>query len=369
MQTIQADVVVVGGGPSGAMAARELSRGGADVVLIEKNLSFDKPCGGGLFLKAFEEFDLPLSLVTKRVESIDIVAPDNTRTSVDIRAYPLGVVHRKVFDHALRDQAAASGARILQARARTVTPDAQGVTVQASDPSTQETYTLRATYLIAADGVNSSIRKQHLGAPPSRVLTWYADLPQATSEACQFWFGDDISPGYYAWIFPHHQGINVGLVADDRHRMNDFYATFFRRAELGRPPKPRGYYIPHWREQTLYRDRILYVGDSASLVLPFTYEGIYYALKSGRLAAQALLDDAPQSYPKNWNDLYRKKFRFLRILQTIFLRNDWFATRMSRLYRHPKFQRAVLGYWSGSREPAGAIVTICKAAKALIFYR
>jgi len=134
-------------------------------------------------------------------------------------------------------------------------------------------------------------------------------------------------------------------------------------------PKPKGYFIPHWKKMTLYKDRVLYVGDSASLVLPFTYEGIYYALKSGKLAADSLLENDPLLYEKSWNNLYLKKFKFLRLLQSIFLRNDWFATQMSRLYTHEKFQRAVLGYWSGSREPAGFFQTIFKAIKALFFYR
>jgi len=202
------------------------------------------------------------------------------------------------------------------------------------------------------------------------VLTYYADLHEEETDSCQFWFGDDISPGYYAWIFPHHEGVNIGLIANDKHKMQQFYARFFEKAGIQETaPRPKGYFIPHWKPMTLYRDRVFYIGDSASLVLPFTYEGIYYALKSGKLAAEAIRENDPNLYEKSWNDLYLKKFKFLRILQSVFLRNDWWSTQMSRLYRHQKFQRAVLGYWSGTREPVGFFATIYKVIKGLVFYR
>ena len=369
MKKLSTEILIIGGGPSGANAAKYLAEGGRDVVLVEKDFAFEKPCGGGLFLRAFDEFDLPKSLIKKEVNTIEIVSPNLEKVSVDIHDFPLGVVHRQAFDAALRRRAQDAGATLIEARMHTVAskPDGLIAQVRQSDGSELE---IHADYLIAADGVNSPTRRRLLGETPSRVLTYYADLEDQETDACQFWFGDDISPGYYAWIFPHHHGINVGLVADDKHRMKQFYQRFFQKASIPNAiPKPKGYFIPHWKEMTLYRDRVLYVGDSASLVLPFTYEGIYYALKSGKLAAEALLKNDPQLYEKSWNNLYLKKFKFLRLLQSIFLRNDWFATQMSRFYTHEKFQRAVLGYWSGAREPAGFFPTIFKAIKALLFYR
>ena len=369
METLHTKTVIIGGGPSGANAARYLAKAGEDVLLIEKDFSFEKPCGGGLFIRAFDEFDLPKSLIKKRVDTIDIVAPNLEKVSVDISDFPLGVVHRQVFDRSLRHLAEATGAKVIEAKMDTITTTANSVTVEAHR-SDGHPLRIHAEYAIVADGVNSPSRRRLLGEVPSRVLTYYADLHDEQTDACQFWFGDDISPRYYAWIFPHHEGVNVGLVADDKHRMRRFYDRFFQKAGIEESaPKPKGYFIPHWKPMRLRYKRVLFVGDSASLVLPFTYEGIYYALKSGKLAAEAIIEGDISSYEKRWNMLYLKKFKFLRILQSIFLRNDWFAIQMSRFYRHEKFQRAVIGYWSGAREPAGIFSTIIKALKALILYR
>lgn len=369
MKTLKIKTVIIGGGPSGANAAKYLATSKEDVLLIEKDLTFDKPCGGGLFLKAFEEFNIPQEIIRKVVNSIDIVSPKLEKVSVDISNHPLAVVHRQEFDKTLRELAVDAGAQLLKAKVINIATTPEGIEVLARQNDGSE-ITINAKYAIVADGVNSSARRQLLGEYPSRVLTYYANLEGETSSSCQFWFGDDISPKYYAWIFPHHDGVNIGLVANSKHRMREFYNNFFRKAKIGdTPPKPKGYFIPHWKRMTLYRDNVFYVGDSASLVLPFTYEGIYYALKSGKLAADAIIKDDPLLYEKSWNSLYLKKFKFLRILQTVFLRDNWWANKMVNFYRHPKFQKAVIGYWSGSKKPKGVFKTLYKVIKGLIKYR
>ena len=369
MNTLKIKTVIIGGGPSGANAAKYLATSNEEVLLIEKDLTFDKPCGGGLFLKAFKEFNIPQNLIRKVVNSIDIVSPKLEKVSVDISTNPLAVVHRQEFDKTLRELAVEAGAEILNAKVVNISTKADGIEVLARKRDGTE-ITIYAKYAIVADGVNSSSRQKLLGEHTSRVLTYYANLEGKTSSSCQFWFGDDISPKHYAWIFPHHNGINIGLVSNNRHRMLEFYNNFFTKAKIEDTlPKPKGYFIPHWKRMPLYKDNVFYVGDSASLVLPFTYEGIYYALKSGKLAAEAIIKNDPLLYEKSWNDLYLKKFKFLRILQTIFLRNNWWANRLVRFYQHPKFQKAVIGYWSGSKKAEGVLKTLFKVLRGLIIYR
>jgi len=369
MDTIKIKTVVIGGGPSGANAARFLAGEKEEVLLIEKDLTFDKPCGGGLFLRAFDEFDIPKNLIKRVVNSIDIVSPKLDKVSVDISNYPLAIVHRQEFDKTLRELAVESGAQLLKAKVVNISTKANGVEILARQGDGSE-ITISAKYAIVADGVNSSARRQLLGEHPNRVLTYYANLEGEESSSCQFWFGDDISPKHYAWIFPHHNGINIGLVANDKHKMKEFYSNFLKKAKIeGSMPKAKGYFIPHWKRMTLYRDNLFYVGDSASLVLPFTYEGIYYALKSGQLAAKAIIKDDPLLYEKSWNNLYLTKFKFLRTLQTIFLRDNWWANRLVKLYQHPKFQKSVIEYWSGSKKPEGVFKTLCKVVKVLVKYR
>lgn len=370
MKTIKTNVLVIGGGPSGSTAARQLALGGEKVVLLEKNLKFQKPCGGGIFIDAFYEFDLPRSLITKEVKTIEIVSPDNDSVTVDISENPIGIVDRQQFDATLRELAQEAGAVLIEAKAQDITVIPDGVVVQAKTHE-GSLLCIEADYLIAADGVNSRIRKILLSETPSRLLTYYADIVEKHSNVCRFFFGSDLSPGYYAWVFPHYRGINIGFMKNSKqHQIQQLYERLLTKASLEvKQIKPKAYYIPQWKPMTLYRDHVFYIGDSASLVMPFTYEGIYYALKSGSLAAQAILKNDPGLYEKKWNTLYLKKFKFLHLLQTIFLRNDWFALQMGRLYRHPQFQQAVIGYWRGSRKPSGMFITLWKVLKAFILYR
>jgi geranylgeranyl reductase len=369
METQTYDVAVVGGGPAGATAARYAAAGGKRVVLIEQNRSFDKPCGGGLFLRAFDELEIPRSLITRTVQTIDVVSPANRIVSVPIDTFPLGVVHRQTFDEHLRTMAEAAGATILEAKVRTITCAEAGPTLEARSRS-GEIHRIHARTVIAADGVNSILRRTLLKSPPRRVMTHYAKLPDTDVESCQFWFGRDIAPGYYAWIFPHHHGAHVGWVASDAAAARRHRDAFIRRAGLDPDLRPKSYYIPEWDEHgALMHRHVLFVGDSASLVLPFTYEGIYYAMQSGRMAAEAILEGHPEQYPKRWEETYHRKFIFLRRLQRVFLSHDSLSERMVALYRNPRFQRAVLGYWSGARAPEPLGKTLWKILKALTVYR
>jgi len=361
MQNINIDILIIGGGPSGANAARYLTLGGANVILIEKNFNFDKPCGGGLFVQAFDEFDIPKSLIKKYVNFIDIVSSKKDKIAVDISKFPLGIVHRKEFDSTLRDMAKDAGAKVIEAKMNKISAYNDSVIAEATRKDGGK-IRIKANYVIAADGVNSKTRQLILKEKPNSILTYYADIANRDINSCQFWFGDDISPKYYAWIFPHYKGINIGLVANKKKEVKNFYTNFLTKANIAENPKPKGYFIPDWKPMKLYSNRVLFV---ASLVMPFTYEGIYYALKSGKLAAEALLKNNPKLYEESWNNLYLKRFKFFKLLQKIFLHNDFFSNKMCQLYKHKKFQNAVLGYWRGTKKTSNFLGTIYKVIKIL----
>ena len=366
-ESIECDVVVIGGGPSGATAARRLAQSGKDVVLVEKDLHFHKPCGGGLILSAFDEFDLPKELIKKEVNSIKIVSPTQNEANVSIDEYPLTIVNRVEFDAKLRGLAVDAGAKLIEGRSYDI-ETADGVSVKIKTDN--QVLSIKANYLIAADGVNSTIRRVLRDEKPSRILTQYVDISGEQSDSCQFWFGRDIAPGYYAWIFPHHDGLNAGLCVKDEKNIKKYMQSFLNKAglEIG-TGRIKGYFIPDWGREVYYDRSVFFVGDSASMVAPFTYEGIYYAMRSGLLAAEAIIADDPLQYEQRFKEQYRKKFKFLQFLQRVFLSNDWLSEKMVKFYQNRNFQKGVIGYWSGRKKPVSAPAALWKIFKTLVRFR
>ena len=151
------DIIVVGAGPAGAMAAKYLAASGQKVLLIQKNLSFTKPCGCGSRLDAFDYFDIDKKRIKSIVNEIILETKQHSIT-YDISDIPLAIVDRFSFDKALRNDAREAGAVLLEAKATNIDVTAFGVRVGVDDRVEHKVY--EAKYLIAADGVHSFVRKQ-----------------------------------------------------------------------------------------------------------------------------------------------------------------------------------------------------------------
>jgi len=354
------DVLVVGGGPAGATAARQLAEAGLDVILLQKDLNYDKPCGGALPLKAFSEFNLDESLINHTVDALRLTAPSGYPADVPLRDTPLAVVDRQTFDAHLRSLAEAAGVRLIEGRYRSMK---NGVAEAVTDAGV---LAVNAEYIIAADGVHSTLRKQLTGSRPARVLSLYAKVPGHLTDRCEFRFGEAVAPGHYAWVFVHKDGAHIGLGASDEKAVHGYFETLCRQLGLEETPKAKGYYIPRWKDDLYRAGNVYFVGDAAGQVSPFTYEGIYYAMLSASYAAQAVIKKEPELYERLWRANLRRRFRAMDVLQKLMLRWNWSAEKLVRLQDNPSVRAAALRFWQGGSIPASSFRTLIKGVKLLL---
>ncbi|MFO7693797.1 MAG: geranylgeranyl reductase family protein [Vicinamibacterales bacterium] len=314
MPDYDADVLIVGAGPAGAWAARQLALGGASVRLIDASHPREKPCGGGLTERAVVMLgDLVAQIPHVAIERVRFESPPvggdpyppppRTPPSVTVAVprsgagspfSPLVVVSRRAFDAALVDDAREAGADLIPERAVDVHVDEDAISV-----STRQRR-WRGRYLIGADGANSLVRRRLHGPLP--VSHWslatgvFAAGPTSREIAVRF----VRQPPGYIWSFPRADHLAIGICAPadrtDAAELRGHLDRWVSRQNLPRdqPATPYSWPIPSlpapaWADGVPTGPRWLLAGDAAGLVDPLTREGIYYALRSGALAAESLL--------------------------------------------------------------------------------
>lgn len=294
------DLVVVGGGPSGATAAHDAAKAGLSVVLLDRAGRI-KPCGGAIPPRCIRDFDIPPEMLVARIFSARIISPSDRKVDMPVTNSYVGMVDRGPFDEWLRLRAAEAGAERRTGTYESFSRDGYGTaTIHYKDKDGGEAK-LRARCVIGADGALSRVGKDTVpGAHKIPYVFAYHEIiaaPETRSEEyesdrCDVYYRGSLSPDFYAWVFPHgktmsvgtgsaHKGFSLkGAVADLRQQMG-FDGETIRREGAPIPLKP----LKRWDNG---RDVVL-AGDAAGVVAPASGEGIYYAMLGGRLAADAAI--------------------------------------------------------------------------------
>lgn len=289
------DVIVVGSGPSGAMAAYEAAQNGHHVAILEKeNLPRYKTCGGGLVLRGRKHLPFDLSSVIEReFNSVQVFFSNSPYYYESFRDEPIiSMVMREQFDHLLVGKAKEAGVVILEECAL------QRIEFSDRLILTTSKGTLITRYLIAADGVYSPTAKMAGWKDDRKLIPALEFEVQVPAEdflrlARAVRFDVDVVPQGYGWCFPkgEHLSIGVALLIKRKINLRALYLEYLQHLGITEVIKEEahGYQIPiSHRTGSLAQKNVFLTGDAAGLADPLTAEGISNAIFSGVLAGQAV---------------------------------------------------------------------------------
>ena len=335
------DVVVVGAGPAGSTAARTAAEAGLSVLLVEKRQEIGSPvrCAEGVGRDLLTPFIAPeprwISATVSGAQ-LTVSGPDYHET-LEAEGGLGYVLERRVFDRVLAEEAVRAGAEL---RVKTAAVDLlrEGSTVRGvilRGPGGQRE--VMARVVIAADGVESQVGNwAALGTTlrPQDAMSCAQYLLvgiDINHERIEYYVGDEVAPGGYAWVFPKGEGMaNVGLgVQSDmaEEPALNYLNRFIERWPHLSPGSPvtliAGGVPVALPPPRLVTDGLMLVGDAARQVDPLTGGGITNGMSAARMAAEVAfkaLDEGDSSaerlsaYERAWRaELGRRMARNYRL--------------------------------------------------------
>ncbi|RAP51912.1 MAG: digeranylgeranylglycerophospholipid reductase [Methanosphaera sp. rholeuAM130] len=353
MTLIETDILVVGAGPAGSLAARESSKKGLDVLLIDKKAEIGTPkrCAEGIITRTLKEANIEVDSrwIARKIDAIRIIAPNSKELILDNNVNKLPdtgyILERKVFDKHMAMDAIRNGTKVmLRTQAKTVERKDDYLIVKAV--SMDELIEIHTKIVIAADGPESHIGRQ-LGLKSNTDMKDMASCVQYemvgidkdNPNQIDIFIGS-VAPAGYVWIFPKASDVaNVGLgvlktYTDDTALdiLNGFIKTHketqnAQSVEMNVGGDPLGGIL-----KERYDDNVMVVGDAAGFVNPLTGDGIRGALLSGMYAGHVAADAViRKDYSKNSlkeyyelteNNLNRTYSKFNRIKEFMLTLDD-----------------------------------------------
>ncbi len=342
------DCIVVGGGPAGATVARQTARRGLKTLLVDKaSLPRYKPCGGALTPAIEHLLDIDFNdLVENVAHDITFLSKGEEGQVSWLDRIKIQLISRSSFDYRLVEEATRAGALVMDKTKIVSLEEADNhVNVR-----TDKDRIITGLVVVGADGAKSSVAKSiGLGGAPcgfSIEGELYPDDGETLRKyGGRLFFGFGFVPDGYGWVFPKrdHFSVGIGTMKGTVPGITSMYEEFkgcFDFLKGAEERIRRGWFIPCNRGyRTLNTQRVCLAGDAASLVDPFSGEGIYYSVWSGLIAADIISGELDtrgrlsDAYTRGINRQIVKDFVYARRFANVFFKAPDFFYRKEAVIR------------------------------------
>ncbi|MEP7367771.1 MAG: NAD(P)/FAD-dependent oxidoreductase [Acidobacteriota bacterium] len=304
-------VAILGGGPAGSTCAERLAAAGMKVVLIDEKLAWEKPCGGGITHKAYQQYPYLRENGTPKqaITETFLMAPKSGNAKLNL-GNPLLIYSRYDLNDMLLRRASDAGAQLEKTRVQGMDRTSDGWRIRTREGA------IDASYCILATGARNPLRDFGTIFTAADTMCALGYYVEGSLDRIDLQFLPQFEG--YIWVFPRCGHLSVGICGKGvatpvlRKWLEDWMT---RKGYRWQGARFYAHLIPSLRSQALLDNRIsgdgwLAVGDSAGFVDPITGEGLYYAIRSGDLASQIVLNEAvaPVSKATAYRELVRSDF-------------------------------------------------------------
>ncbi|HXX46013.1 MAG TPA: NAD(P)/FAD-dependent oxidoreductase [Candidatus Acidoferrales bacterium] len=352
------DIAIVGGGPAGSLCGERLARHGFNVTIFDERLAWEKPCGGGLTHKAIEAYPFLLDACQPKriVRTAELISGNGHRARFDM-SHPIVIYARKVLNGLLLDRATAAGCTTVRTRVTSVATDGPLVRLTAGGEERH------SDFVVVAAGARNQLLPETTALSAKDLEVTLGYFVPTEEDIIKVKFLREFEG--YLWSFPRADHLSVGICAkmgqSPTHQLRRHLEEFVSEEKI--PMSGAQFYshvLPSPQAQTIRGRRIAgrnwaMAGDAAACVDPITGEGLYYALRSGDLLAQALIEGQLQTYPERLRAAFSADLEFAANIAKKIFRGTFLGgaitTRMVQLLNcSPTFRDLIRDVFSGSQD-------------------